>query len=114
MIRSSTHTNTHTLEGRRRSARGRRPANQETGNPAHHYCDVVPVRQRKGAVHAQHVELAPQERLQVLSVQTHDLCDVVQATGCRVFFHEKVSTFIHCVCLDNLNSQETHKMIAEN
>lgn len=66
-----------------------------------HYCNVVPVWQRKGAVHAQHVELAPQERLQVLSVQTHDLGDVVQTTGCRVFFHKKVSTFISCVCLDN-------------
>lgn len=66
-----------------------------------HDGDVVPVREWKRAVHAQHVELAPQEGLQVLRVQTHDLGDVVQATGCGVFFHEKVSTFIHCVGLDN-------------
>lgn len=77
-----------------------------SGGRAHHDGDVVPVRERKGAVHAQHVELAPQERLQVLSVQAHDLGDVVQAPGRRVFFHQKVSTFIHCVGLDNLTTKK--------
>lgn len=45
----------------------------------HHDGDVVAVRQRQGSVHAQHVELAPQEGFQVLRVQAHDLRDVVQA-----------------------------------
>lgn len=68
----------------------------------YHDGNVVPVWEGEGAIHAQHVELAPQERLQVLSVQAHHLSDVVQATGCRVLFHKEVCSFIHCVCLDNL------------
>lgn len=65
----------------------------------------MPVGQRKGPVHAQHIELAAEERLQVLSMDTHHLRDVVQATRCRIFFHKKISTFIQTVCLHNLENK---------
>lgn len=71
----------------------------------YHDGNVVPVGQRKGPIHAQHIELAAEERLQVLSMDTHDLCDVVQATRRRIFFHKKISTFIQTVCLHNLENK---------
>lgn len=71
----------------------------------YHDGNVVPVGQRKGPIHAQHIELAAEERLQVLSVDTHDLGDVVQAARRRIFFHKKISTFIQTVCLHNLENK---------
>lgn len=65
----------------------------------------MPIGQRKGPIHAQHIELAAEERLQVLSMDTHDLCDVVQATRRRVFFHKKISTFVQTICLHNLKNK---------
>lgn len=65
----------------------------------------MPVGQRKGPIHAQHVELAAEEGLQVLRVDAHDLGDVIQATRRRIFFHKKISTFIQTICLHNLEKR---------